>query len=79
MNNDLKQRKQELENRRKELAERLHRINLDYRQGLDKDSEEQAQQLENAEVLEEIARISAEELGKIDAAIRRIEEAINGK
>ncbi len=60
--------------RRDELADRLKRINLDYRSGLDADSQEQAQQLENAEVLAEIARVTAEELAKIEAALNRIEK-----
>ena len=75
MNNELQARKESLQQRRDELAERLNRINMDYRQGLDADFAEQAQQLENAEVLEEIARVTAEELNKIEQAIQRIEQA----
>jgi len=67
--------REQLLRRRDDLAERLKRINLDYRSGLDADSEEQAQQLENAEVLAEIARVTAEELAKIEAALNRIEAA----
>ncbi len=73
---DLLERKKELETRRDELAERLQRINMDYRRGLDPDWEEQSVQLQNAEVLHEIARVTAEELGKIDSAIQRIEQAL---
>ncbi len=73
---DLQQRKQELEKQRDELAERLRRINMDYRRGLDQDAEEQATELQNAEVLQEIARVTSEELGKIESAIQRIEQAI---
>lgn len=76
MTSNLKQRQQELLTKRDELANRLQKINLDYRQGLEPDFAEQAQQLENAEVLAEIARVTAEELGTIDAALQRIEQAM---
>ena len=75
MSDELQARKESLQLRRNELADRLNRINMDYRQGLDPDFAEQAQQLENAEVLEEIARVTAEELNKIEQAIQRIEQA----
>ena len=52
--------------RRDELRERLDQIEADYRKGLDADSEERAQQLENAEVLEGIAKAASEELGRIE-------------
>jgi hypothetical protein len=58
-----------LEARRQELVERLDAIKRDYGRGLDKDFEEQAVQLENAEVLAEIARVTADELGEVNRAI----------
>lgn len=64
----------DLENERNQLIERLEAIERDYRQGLDQDAEEQAIQLENAEVLEGIARSARDELEKIEkelAALRR--------
>ncbi len=64
----------DLENKRKQLIERLESIERDYRQGLDQDAEEQAIQLENAEVLEGIARSARDELERIEqelAALRR--------
>lgn len=76
MMTDLVERKKQLEVERDALAERLQRINLDYRSGLDQDWEEQSVQLENADVLREIARVTAEELGKIDSAIQHIEQAL---
>lgn len=60
---------EDLEARRRELVERLDAIKRDYGRGLDQDFEEQAVQLENAEVLGEIARVTAEELGRVDRAI----------
>ena len=59
-------RKQEFVAKRKELLERLDAINQDYRRGLDADSEERAVQLENAEVLEGIAKAAQEELERIE-------------
>lgn len=77
MQNEFSERKQELEKRRDELVERLHRVRLDYGRGLPSDSEDQAQVLENAEVLNEISRVAADELATIEAAIRRIEETLD--
>lgn len=63
----------DLKKKRDELRERLEAIEKDYRAGLDKDSEEQAQQLENAEVLNEISRTTAEELARIEKEIEELE------
>jgi hypothetical protein len=63
-----------LEARRQELVERLDAIKRDYGRGLDKDFEEQAVQLENAEVLAEIARVTADELGTVNRAIARLRD-----
>ena len=60
---------EDLEARRRELIERLDAIKRDYGRGLDQDFAEQAVQLENAEVLGEIARVTVEELAKVDRAI----------
>lgn len=76
MTDEFSKRKQELEKRRDELVHRLNRIRLDYGRGLPSDSEDQAQELENADVLNEISRVTAEELATIEAAIRRIEETL---
>lgn len=65
---------EELETRRQELVERLEAIKRDYGRGLDQDFEEQAVQLENAEVLREIARVTAEELAKVDRAITALRD-----
>lgn len=52
--------------RRAELAQRLEAIQRDIGSGLDKDFEEQAIQLENLEVLQEIARVAKAEIREID-------------
>lgn len=58
--------RQKLLNRRAELEARLAKIKADYARGLDRDLEEQAQQLENAEVLEALTRQAVSELAEID-------------
>ncbi|HSM69804.1 MAG TPA: hypothetical protein VK830_08815 [Xanthomonadales bacterium] len=55
-----------LESRRAELVDRLKAIQRDLGSGLDKDYEEQAIQLENLEVLQEIYRLAQEEVRDID-------------
>jgi len=77
MSIDLQQKKSELTAKRDELQARLDAIKNDYRSGLAADSEEQAQQLENAEVLAEISRVTSEELQKVLQALERIEHELN--
>lgn len=69
---DTKSEKEQLTMRRIELRTRLESIEKDYRQGLDADSEEQAQQLENAEVLEAIAKSTAEELQRVEERLAQL-------
>lgn len=76
MSVDLHQKKEELTQKREELLNRLDAIKRDYRSGLSPDSEEQAIQLENAEVLEEISRVTNEELQKVTHALERIEHEL---
>jgi len=67
-----KSEKEQLIEKRDELRNRLQSIEKDYRQGLDSDSEEQAVQLQNAEVLDAIARSAAEELKRIDERLAEL-------
>ncbi|MEZ5504918.1 MAG: hypothetical protein R3F47_20110 [Gammaproteobacteria bacterium] len=76
MSNDLLAKKTELTQKREELLQRLDAIKRDYGNGLSADSEEQAQQLENAEVLAEISRVTNEELQKVTVALDRIEREL---
>ncbi|MFO1390733.1 MAG: hypothetical protein U1E94_00690 [Agitococcus sp.] len=62
---DLLAQKASLEARYAELNQRLQAIRQDYADGLDADSEERAQQLENEEVLAEIRRVAQEDLAKV--------------
>ena len=63
-----------LKAKRQELIKRLEDIEADYKRGLSADSEEQATELENAEVLEGIARAASAELEEIDKKIAEIDE-----
>lgn len=63
--------RQKLLQRRDELIERLTAIRRDLGAGLDRDLEEQAQQLENQETLMEIARVAEAELAEVE---RRLAE-----
>lgn len=58
--------------KRDELRERLEAIRRDVRGGLDADWEEQAVQLENAEVLDGIAKATAEELARIEQLLAKL-------
>ena len=58
--------------KRDELRKRLEAIEADYRRGLDADSEERAMQLENAEVLEGIAKATREELDRIEKELAEL-------
>ncbi len=65
---------EELTQKRDELTTRLADIRKDLRSGLDANSEEQAIQLENLEVLQEIARVAADELSQVNQEISALEE-----
>lgn len=76
MTQDLLKKKQELTQKRDELRQRLDAIKKDYGNGLPADFEEQALQLENADVLAEISRVTNEELQKVNTALERIEREL---
>jgi len=62
----------QLEQRRQELIARLQAIEKDYRRGLSADSEERALELENAETLAEIARVTQAELNQVEEELRQV-------
>jgi len=64
----------ELIQSRDELLNRLEAIRKDLRGGLDADSKEQAVQLENMQVLQEIARVTEENLQEINKQISTFQE-----
>lgn len=59
-----------LESKRLKLQERLEAIKADLKRGLNRNSSEQAIELENSEVLSEIARVTQEELDTIDRQLQ---------
>ncbi len=65
--------KEELIQKRNELMQRLEAIKADYRRGLDADSEERAVELENRETLQEIERVTLEEIAKIDEQLKALD------
>ncbi|MCG8380185.1 MAG: hypothetical protein MI865_12035 [Proteobacteria bacterium] len=56
---------EELQQKKQELEERLEKIKLDLGHELSADSDERATELENRDVLLEIARVTEEELARI--------------
>jgi RNA polymerase-binding transcription factor DksA len=62
-----------LRRKQKELRERVDAITRDFRGGLDRDLEEQAVQLENAEVLDALLKQAIGELEEIERKLRRFE------
>jgi hypothetical protein len=61
--------KETLLTKKKELEERLERIKRDIGHKLSADSEEQATELENRDVILEIARVTEEELVAVNAEL----------
>ena len=66
--------REELKQSRDELLKRLEAISKDLRGGLDADSKEQAIQLENMQVLQEIARVTQENLQQLNKQISAFQE-----
>ena len=67
-----------LTSQRVEFTQRLQAIKKDAGTGLNADSAEQVVELENADVLNELAREAEEELGKVNAAIARLKSGLYG-
>jgi hypothetical protein len=64
-----------LTQQRDQLRERLTAIRRDIGGGLDKNYEEQSIQLENLEVLQEIARVTEQELRAVELRLAELEPA----
>ena len=65
---------QQLRQKQVELRERVDAIRRDFKSGLDRDLEEQAVQLENAEVLDALLKQALTELEEIEQKLRRREK-----
>jgi len=70
--------RKQLQTRKAELAARLERITDNLRRGLASDSEEQAKQLEDSEVVDALGNEAREDLGKINVVLERIDAGIYG-
>lgn len=71
-NTDIQEKITLLESKRRNLQERLRAIHDDIGNKLDQDSSEQAIELENREVLLEIARVTQDELEKIEDQLQAL-------
>lgn len=60
--------------RRSELVMRLRAIRSDLGRGLDRDAEEQAIELENMDVLQEISRVAEQELQDIEVRLAELRQ-----
>ena len=63
---------------RDSLRERLESIEQDYKKGLSADSEDRAIELENADVLEGIAKATAEELHQVEDRLSKLKDTLAG-
>lgn len=70
--------RQSLLGRKIELTRRLNSVQADLQKRHSADWSEQAQERENDEVLEEIARRTAEELQQIERGLKRLDNADYG-
>jgi RNA polymerase-binding protein DksA len=63
----------ELEQKKKELTQRLERISANLRRGYEADSKERAKQLEDNEVVDALGNEARGEIAKITAALKRMD------
>ena len=78
MNRDYAETQRVLIAKREELASRLERIKQNITAGHSADSEEQAQELENAEVVDALGNETRRELSKVASALAQIEAETYG-
>lgn len=76
---DINSFERRLTDRRNDLTQRMGRIEADLEATPDQDLEDQAINVENDEVLEEMGQVSQEEVRAIDAALARIKAGTFGK
>ena len=65
----------ELEQKRDQLRDRLASVRRDLESGLDRDLEDQAQQLENRDTLMEIARVTEQELRDLEVQLDELADS----
>jgi RNA polymerase-binding transcription factor DksA len=61
-----------LKARQQELQTKIAAIHADFKRGLDPDASDRAIELENAEVLNEILRVTEKELASVNEALLRL-------
>lgn len=66
--------REKLEAKKKELEARLERITANLRRGYEADSKERAKQMEDNEVVDALGNEAREEVGKISAALQRMDK-----
>jgi DnaK suppressor protein len=70
--------REQLEQQKIELSERVSKIRADIGRGLDANSIEQATQLENSEVLNALVQEGEQELAQVKSALLRIDDGTFG-
>jgi RNA polymerase-binding transcription factor DksA len=70
--------REQLEQQKAELSERVSKIRADIGRGLEADSAEQATQLENSEVLNALVHEGEHELVQVKSALLRIDDGTFG-
>lgn len=65
--------RERLKAKKQELEARLERITANLRRGYDADSKERAKELEDSEVVDALGNEARDEVAKISAALRRID------
>lgn len=70
--------REELLAKKKELSARLERITANLQRGFDADSKEMAKELEDSEVVDALGNEARLEIGKISAAIARLDNGRYG-
>ncbi len=68
----------QLQNKKAELTTRLERITANLRRGYDADSKERAKELEDSEVVDALGNEAREEIVKVSAALKRMDEGEYG-
>ena len=66
--------KEELLNKKQELEQRLEKIRTDLASGFSADSEERATEMENTDVILEIARVAEQDLELINKKLQQLND-----
>ena len=70
--------RQQLEQQKSELSARLERIKANLRRGYHADSKERAKELEDSEVVDALGNEATQEIRRISAALRRMDNGEYG-